>query len=340
MRISAATLSEQYRALREGAAIVDRSDRARLLLTGNDRRSYLQGLLTNDVAALTPGTGCYAAYLTPQGRMIADMRVFELGDAVLLDLEGSAGAAVRDRLSQFIFSEDVEVRDLTEPKAQVGVYGPVAAVVLSAALAAAHAAGEAAPGAATLEAMAILASARWDFAGAPAYVLRGDDPGVAGFDVVLDAAAGPVLTAALRAAGGVGVDDEVVEITRIEAGRPRFGVDMTGDTIPLEAGIEDRAISRTKGCYVGQEIIIRVLDRGHGRVARRLVGLRLSSPAPPARGEVIRAGEREIGQVTSAARSPAAGVIALGYVHRDFTEPGTSLVVAGSEATVAATPFV
>lgn len=331
----------QYGALREGAAIVGRAHRGRLLLTGRDRRSYLQGLLTNDVAALAAGDGCYAAYLTPQGRMIADMRVFELGDAVLLDLEGFVTALVRDRLSQFIFSEDVEVRDLTELKTQVGVYGPRAAAVLSAAFGlseAARAAGS--NGAAILEAMPMLANARRDFRGAPAYVLRSDDPGVAGFDLVLDAAAGAGLVAALRAAGGVDVDDGVAEITRIEAGRPRFGIDMTDDTIPLEAGIEDRAISRTKGCYVGQEIIIRVLDRGHGRVARRLVGLTLASPEVPARGAVIRAGEREIGHVTSSTRSPTAGTIALGYVHRDFTEPGTSVVIEAGPATVVPTPFV
>lgn len=328
MRISAASSSEQYRALREGAAIVGRSHRGRLLLTGRDRTAYLQGLLTNDIAALTAGAGCYAAYLTPQGRMIADMRVFELGDAILVDLEGFVAAPVRDRLSQFIFSEDVEVRDLTELKTQVGVYGPEAPAAVSAALAA------------SFPAMPMLANTRGDFRGATVYVLRSDDPGVAGFDLVLDAAAGPGLVAALGAAGAVDVDDEVAETTRIEAGRPRFGIDMTDDTIPLEAGIEDRAISRTKGCYVGQEIIIRVLDRGHGRVARRLVGLTLSSPDLPARGAAIRAGEREIGQVTSSTRSPRAGTIALGYVHRDFTGPGTAVQVGDAPATVVPTPFV
>jgi folate-binding protein YgfZ len=145
----------------------------------------------------------------------------------------------------------------------------------------------------------------------------------------------------LRSHGAIDVQDAVVETTRIEAGRPRFGVDMSEDTIPLEAGIEDRAISRTKGCYVGQEIIIRVLDRGHGRVARRLVGLKLAAATVPARGDAIRSGEREIGQVTSAAYSPLLDTpVALGYVHRDFTEPGTSVDVAGHPATVAETPFV
>jgi folate-binding protein YgfZ len=332
--------SNQYRAIREAAALVERSGRGRLLVSGNDRRGYLQGLLTNDITALSAGSGCYAAYLTPQGRMIADMRVFEMGDAIFLDLEGFVAETVRDRLAQFIISEDVEVHDLSEPKAQVGVYGPQAAVVVSTALAAGGAEAEIAPAANLLDAMPMLASARWDFHGTPVYVLRSDDPGVAGFDLVVDAALCVELPAALRECGAIDVDDDVVETTRIEAGRPRFGIDMDDETIPLEAGIEDRAISRTKGCYVGQEVIIRVLDRGHGRVARRLVGLKLTPSSVPARGDAIRTGEREIGRVTSAAYSPLLGTaIALGYVHRDFTEPGTAVAVGGGPATVVATPF-
>jgi len=118
---------------------------------------------------------------------------------------------------------------------------------------------------------------------------------------------------------------EGVEL-RVEAGRPEFGVDMDADTIPLEAGIEHRAISFTKGCYVGQEVIIRVLHRGHGRVARRLVGLNVAGPVP-ARGAKLYAGDREIGMVTSAADSPRSGTIALGYVHRDFVTSGTAIDV-------------
>jgi folate-binding protein YgfZ len=339
LRISAAEARE-HQALLGGAAIVDRGGRGRLRLSGKDRRAYLQGLLTNDIAALGPGTGCYAAYLTAQGRMIADMRVFELGDAVLIDLEGPVAATVRDRLAQFVFSEDVAIEDLTDETTQIGVYGPDAPRVVAAAFAAEHAGGEPSPAAAALEAMDMHANARWDFRGAPVHVLRGDDPGVAGFDLVAGAALRDALHASLRAAGAGDVSDPVVETVRIEAGRPRFGADMDEETIPLEAGIEDRAISRTKGCYVGQEIIIRVIDRGHGRVARRLVGLRLASPRVPARGEVIRGGDREIGRVTSAAFSPRLDApIALGYVHRDFVEPGTQVTIGADAATVAATPF-
>ena len=121
------------------------------------------------------------------------------------------------------------------------------------------------------------------------------------------------------------MSEAAAEVCRIEAGHPPFGQDMDEDTIPLEAGIEDRAISQTKGCYVGQEIIIRVLHRGHGRVARRLVSLTLDADA--ARGDRLFAGDREVGFVTSFARSPRLGAIALGYAHRDFVAPGTALTV-------------
>jgi tRNA-modifying protein YgfZ len=333
--------ADQYRALRQGAAFIDRSAaRGRLQLTGADRRVYLQGLLTNDIVALTPGTGCYAAYLTAQGRMIADMRVFELGDAMLVDLESAVTVPVRDKWAMFIFSEDVQVEDRSAATAQLGIYGPHAAQALwegfKAEDAAAFSSSE------LLESMPLYACASRLFQGAPAVVLRSDDAGVMGFDVVVPAEAKPALIAGILKAGAVVASADAVEVCRVESGRPRFGVDMTEDTIPLEAGIEDRAISLTKGCYVGQEIIIRVLHRGHGRVARRLVGLSLdASAAVPLRGAIIRSADRDIGAVTSAVQSPALGrAIALGYVHRDFTAPGTALSVDGAAATVAALPFV
>jgi len=332
---------DQYRALRQGAGLIDTSTtRGRLLLEGADRRSYLQGLLTNDIVALTPGMGCYAAYLTAQGRMIADMRVFELGDALLVDLEATVTSSVRDKWSMFIFSEDVRVEDRSLATAELGIYGPHAAQVLSDALTADQATPT--PSAAGLESMPVHACSSLARQGGAAIVLRSDDAGVMGFDVVIPADAKDAFLSRLLAAGGVLVDADAVDVCRVEAGRPRFGVDMTEDTIPLEAGIEDRAISLTKGCYVGQEIIIRVLHRGHGRVARRLVGLSLDpSAGVPSRGAVIRSADRDVGAITSAVRSPALGrVVALGYVHRDFTTPGTGLSVGETAATVAALPFV
>ncbi len=172
----------------------------------------------------------------------------------------------------------------------------------------------------------MLASRTIAWRGATVIVVGRDDLGEPGFDLLVAAEHADTLARAVRDAGAVDVDSSVAEVRRIEHGRPRFGKDMTEETIPLEAGIEDRAISLTKGCYVGQEIIIRVLHRGHGRVARRLVGLTLEpGAAVPAHGAAIRSGDREIGTVTSAALSPALGrPIAMGYVHRDFVEAGTA----------------
>jgi tRNA-modifying protein YgfZ len=320
--------SSGYAALRGGAGLVDRAGAGRILLTGADRRSYLQGLLTNDIAALTPGTGCYATMLTAQGRMMTDMRVLELGDGVLLDVPLQVTTAIRDHLDQFVFSEDVQVEDVTASRAEIGLYGPGAVDVLVKA---------GAEGGAPAD---LFSSTRVRIAGADAILVRSDEPGVAGYDLIVDASGATAVTAALAAAGAVHVTGADVETARIESGRPRFGVDMDTDTIPLEAGLEARAISRSKGCYVGQEVIVRVQDRGHGRVAKRLVGLTFDpAAAVPAAGARIVSGEREIGRVTSATWSPDRGrPIALGYVHRDFVEPGTSVAVDGVTAAVTGPP--
>jgi folate-binding protein YgfZ len=334
----------EYLALTGTAGLLDRSGRGRLRLTGGDRRAYLQGILTNDIAALASGTGCYAAMLTAQGRMISDMRVLELGDAILLDLPSHTAAPIRDRLEQFIFSEDVAVADMTASLRQVGVYGPQASTVLAATLDRLRLAGEPAPGAAWLDQLPLNGNGRWDVRGTPAIVARTDDYGVEGFDVFVDQTAAGEFTKTLIDAGAMRVGEEAADVCRIEAGRPAFGQDMDEDTIPLEAGIEDRAISHSKGCYVGQEIIIRVLHRGHGRVARRLVGFDTDGLVAP--GDRVYAGERDIGFVTSVAHSQALDrPIALGYVHRDFVAPGTNVSVAAAAgapvaARVAALPFV
>jgi folate-binding protein YgfZ len=169
--------------------------------------------------------------------------------------------------------------------------------------------------------------------------------GVPGMTLFTDAVSAADLLKALTSAGALETTLETLDVLRIEAGRPLFLVDMDEHTIPLEAGIEDRAISFTKGCYVGQEVIVRVLHRGHGRVARKLVGLLLSKDASPRPGDLIRSGEREIGRVTSATWSPALEQpIALGYVHRDFIEPGSQVDVHTTEvvahATVTGLPFI
>jgi len=322
-----------YTAAREHAAFVERSDRGRIVVSGADRASYLQGLLTNDIAALTPGTGCYAAYLTAQGRMIADMYAYELGDVILLTLDRAVKDAVMAKLDQFIFSEDVQLGDVTDTFAQIAVVGPEAASAASAALGGVDGA--------ILAALPEHGNLRAASNHGAAIVARVTDAGEPGFDLYVERAQAAGVRSALISAGVPEMDEAASEALRIEAGVPKFHRDMDEETIPLEAGIEDRAISFTKGCYVGQEIVIRVLHRGHGRVARRLVGIALSGAQAPARGARIRSGDREIGEVTSSTVSPALRrPIALGYVHRDFVEPGTSVTVDGASGEVTKVPFV
>jgi folate-binding protein YgfZ len=339
---------DDYSALEDGAALLERTaTRGRLLLTGADRRSYLHGLLTNDITALTEGRGCYAALLTPQGRMISDMRVTELGDRVLIDLPASTAGIVRERLADFIFSEDVEVRDISGEVAQHGLYGPRSAEVIVAALALERPepGGGIAQSTDRLESVPMGAGLEITFGETPIVVLRSDDLGRSGFELFSPAAAAERFVERLLAAGARAIAAEAAEVTRVEAGRPQFGADMDSTTIPLEAGIEDRAISLTKGCYVGQEIIIRVLHRGQGRVARRLVGMIGSgADGPLSAGMTITAHGREVGAITSAVDSPRLKrPIALGYVHRDSAEPGTVLEIATAAAsrqvTVVALPF-
>jgi folate-binding protein YgfZ len=322
-----------YEAARRAAGLLDRSARGRIVVSGADRATYLQGLLTNDIVALKPGEGCYSAYLTAQGRMIADLFVYELGDVMLLTVSGDVKATVLTRLDQFIFSEDVALGDVTETFAQYAVIGPGAAAVVAGVL-----------DDGSVDALSALpehGNLRTTAAGHPVIVARVTDTGEPGFDLFVERAQGDVVFGRLQAAGAATLDAETADAVRIESGVPVFHRDMDEETIPLEAGIEGRAISLTKGCYVGQEVIIRVLHRGHGRVARRLVGLQISGDVAPAAAAVIRSGDREIGHVTSATMSPAlGGVIALAYVQRDFVEPGTAVAVEGVPAVVSALPFV
>jgi folate-binding protein YgfZ len=319
-----------YRAIKEHAAIGAVAPRKAIGVFGADRASYLQGLLTNDIQALTPGTGCYAAWLTPQGRMLTDLYVFESGDTILLDVPAAELSATLQRLDQFIFSEDVQLVDFSSTLDSVSIHGPGAAALLDQTL----------TGVQGLAGWPEYHNARAGVSSKndlrPHFVARNSQLGVPGFAVYVEPAGKADLERALVERGAVVADESAIEAARIAAGYPVFGVDMTDDTIPLEAGIEDRAISFSKGCYVGQEVIIRVLHRGHGRVARKLVALRLDAEGA-VRGSKIHAGDRDVGTVTSAAMSPEFGSIALGYVHRDFTEAGSRVSVQGTAGPIAAT---
>jgi len=319
------TLEDGYRAIRERAAIGAVAPRVQIAVSGADRAAYLQGLLTNDIQSLAPGTGCYSAWLSPQGRMLTDMHVLESGGMILLDVPAEVVDATVARLEQFIFTEDVRVGSMAASLTGVWLHGPQSPSVLERVFQGAHGLADWPE---YRHAQFELPTSPKGYVGQagdhPVSVARIGQLGVPGYCVYLERTFEQALVSALEGAGASRVPAEAIDAARIEAGYPVFGLDMTDDTIPLEAGIEQRAISFTKGCYVGQEVIIRVLHRGHGRVARRLVGLTIDGPKP-ARGAKLYSGDREIGMVTSAAELPGAGTIALGYVHRDFVAPGTDV---------------
>lgn len=276
-----------YQTLRTIGGAVKRTDRGVLAVTGRDRAAWLQGLVTNDVTALADGQQCYAAYLTPQGRMITDVNILALGSRLLLDVPAPLASSLRDRLDGLIFSEDAQVADET---AQLAV---------------------------------------WTVFGTPA--AEGSTPEV----VITEVGETPMSTMPSRFPGLAEVDFDAFEIVRVEDGVPRFLVDMTEDTIPLEAGIEDRAISFTKGCYVGQEVIVRVTHRGGGRVARKLVRWQAAAlgTSVPTGDSRILSGDRDIGRVTSAVIPPGQhAMVGLGYVHRDFADRGTEVSLVWNDA--------
>jgi folate-binding protein YgfZ len=322
------SITHQYRTIVAGAGWTDRSGRGRIAFRGGDAAPFLQALVTNDLRALVRGHGVYAAYLTPQGRMIADMRVYHRGDALIADVPPGAGAPLAERFDQLIFGEDVRVADVTHEVGQTAVAGGRAAEVVGTALG--------------LEPAALSGLAMWsqlDAAGG-AFVARTEDASLPSFDVFGPADAQAAVRRALEGAGAVAMTTGLVEALRVDAGRPVFGVDMTEETIPLEAGLLDRAISTDKGCYVGQEVIIRVLHRGGGRVAKRLVKLAFDAGVAdaPAAGDPLAADGRNVGKLTSVARAlDDSGWIALGYVHRDTAEAGRRVTLADrpdAEATV------
>ena len=293
--------TEGYQAFRRGAGVVVRGDRGTLVVTGADRLTWLQGLLTNDVLALPIGGIQEAAYLTPQGRMIAHLRVVNLADRTLLDVPGSLAESLQRRLDGLLFSEDAQIVDVSPQTAIVDLHGP-----------------DTPPLVARLH----------DQLGGYGTIVADAAFGVPGYSVFVPKPQTEAAVALLVTGGAIRTTLETLEVIRVESGRPAYLIDMDEQTIPLEAGIEDRAISFTKGCYVGQEVIVRVTHRGQGRVAKRLVGLRLAKGQLPERGDAIASDDRDIGRITSAVWSPTIeSGIALGYVHRDFASAGSSVIV-------------
>jgi tRNA-modifying protein YgfZ len=298
-------LDAQYRVMREGAGLLERSRRGKLLVRGEDAAEYLESQLTNEMEGLAAGEGCYAALLNRKGHIQADMRVLRLQDGFWLDSEAGALDPMRRHLETYKIGREVEILDLTAERAIVSVIGPAADEL------AGVGAGE--------EGKHVEASVAGLACRAPWTDL--------GLDLILAAEDSPALVAALLDAGGAPVSEEAAEILRVETGRPRFGAEMGPETMPAEAGIVERAVSFSKGCYIGQEPVARLHYKG--RPNRHLRGLRLSGPAES--GDPLLLGEREVGRIGTAVVSPALGPIALAIVRRE-ARPGETLAVGGRDA--------
>ena len=300
----------------EDTLLVDRSERGKLALTGTEAKEFLHGQVTNDIEGLSPGTGCYAAFLTHKGKMLGDLRVLDAGDELLLDCERVALQELFTMIRRFKLGRAVEVHKRTLERGLLSLIGPGARRLAGAedlpAAEHSHRTGE--------------------LAGASVRLIATD----LGIDVLCEAADSGRIASALTAAGAASVPEERAEVLRVETGRPRYGVDLDDTVIPQEAGLNARAVSFEKGCYVGQETVARLYFRG--KPNRHLRGLRLSGPA--ASGEPLRLGEREVGRLGSVVDSPRHGRIALALVRREAA-PGDSLAVGDGDtsAQVVDLPF-
>jgi folate-binding protein YgfZ len=303
---------DSYAAMTEAVALVDRAESGKLALTGPEAKAFLNGQVSNDIEALTPGSGCYAALLTHKGKMLADLRVIDTSDELLLLCERPALQALFDALRRFKVGFDCELHKRTLERGLLSLIGPTADELTGTVPSAEH------------------ANVAAEIGGAPVRLVRTD----LGIDVVCDSADTDRVRAALLDLGAVQIDEAAADVLRIEHGRPRYGVDLDDSVIPQEAGLNDRAVSFTKGCYVGQETVARLHWRG--KPNRHLRGLRLGEEVQP--GTELRLGEREVGRLTSIADSPRFGTVGLAIVRRE-AQPGDVLDAGGVRAEVVDLPF-
>lgn len=324
---------EEYAGVRKGGGFVDLSHRGKLRLSGKEHVKFLQGMVTNDMNKLEEGKGLYAVLLTPKGRMISDMKLYRESESILLDLEPGLNEKVRDLLVKYRLSYKANIEDVTESLCLLSIHGPNSRSLIQKTLN-----GEIAE----LNEYEFLTK---EINGFQTMIARANRTGEEGYDVFVSTEGVKTVWESLaenrKEFGLRAVGLDAMEILRIEAAIPRYGIDMDENTIPLEAGLE-HAISYEKGCYVGQEVIARIKWRGH--VNWCLAGFEIEGEEPPAKGDKIRQGEREIGYITSSTFSPALKkIIALGFIRREFIEPGTKVIVSmGGEnksAEVVKTPF-
>lgn len=305
-----------YRALREGAALVDLSARGKIRVTGEDRARLLHAMTTNHIAQLEPGQGCYAFFLNAQARILADANILCFADHFLLDTEPETRERVLAHLDKYIIADDVALEDVTGQVLAIGVEGPQAAGVL---------ASLGAPLPAEPH-----QTAPWG----SGFVARLTASGAEGYWVLAPASEQKTIVERLREAGAIEAHPADVHVVRLEHARPRYGEDLSERFIANEAQVL-RAMHFDKGCYLGQEIVERARSRGH--LHRLLVPLRIETADPPAPGAQLSAEGQSAGEITSAAFSPASGcVVALGYVRDAYARAGATLVCGEAAATVTA----
>jgi folate-binding protein YgfZ len=325
--IAGRSATDEYEGSRRAAGLFDFDFRAALVFTGPDRATFLHNMLSNDLLALRPGTGCYATLLTQQSKIVSDAYVFAGDDWIRLDVDRALKERARDHLEKFLVADEVEIEDPSERESALGILGPRAGDVL-------RALGAEPPS-------GTLAHGEVSIAGRRAWITCIDWSGDGGFQVVAPRAELGAIRDAVLSVGRshdlVAASRETLDVLRLEAGIPWPGVDFDESHLVLEAGLE-RGISFSKGCYLGQEVVERASSRGH--VNRRLVGLRLEAGAVPSRGARITKDAVDVGELRSAALSPALDrPIALGYVRREAMVPGTRLAIDGRAAEIAPLPF-
>jgi folate-binding protein YgfZ len=331
-------VQKEHRALWESAGVLDLSFRSRLCLAGADRVRFLHGQVTNDVKAMRVGEGCYAALITAKGKMQSDMNIYCLPDELLLDFEPGLTGTVSERLEKYVIADDVQIIDVAPNYGFLSIQGPKAELVIRG-----LGIGDDLP----QKPFGFVRKADSHFG--ELHVMNQPRLGTSGFDLLVSKDQVEGLKNGLRReanlAGGCECGAEAFELARIEAGIPRFGADMDENTNPLEAGLEARAISFNKGCYIGQEVISRI--RTYSEVAKALRGLRLADDLKhlPGKGDKLFHDGKEAGFVTSATVSAKLiAKIALGYVKREANQPGTELILrtveGESRARIVELPFV
>lgn len=323
----------QYSAVREGGAgLLDLFSRGRTLVSGSEAVMFLNGLVTNDMKTLGKNSWMPAVFPNVQGRLLAAVRVIHRDDGFLIDTEEATHVTVVNLLQRFTLAGDFHVTDLTSKTALLSVQGKNAAKVIGG----------------TLDDPAMdverekVTNVKFN-GDKEVTLIRATHTAEDGFDMLVEADHAEELRQALTKSGAMPISDEVMETLRIEAGIPRYGIDMDDTTVVTETNLED-AVSFTKGCYVGQEIIVRIKHRGH--VAKKLTGVIVEQPAPLEKGAKILSDDgKEIGRVTSSTFSPQLDrAIALGYVKYDYLVPHTGVKVVADDGEIAAKvaelPFV